>query len=198
MWLWHALLHLRPAFKHEQLWVKQLLLHEHFLKPSPPRMLWVLTISRKEILAGVHGQLLMSCFSRAARNGILSDFLHNAWYNDSCHPSPLVNQINPLGHVNLSLLQQLLPSFCFFWASFKMCYKVSSKIFRKVSCRFSHHFFLVAFVPKLSTISSVFIHNIQVSNHTSKSWNQLLEMINGLMIDYAMPWTKYTLKLNLR
>ena len=64
----YALLHLRPAFKHEQLWVKQLLVHEHFLKPSPLRMLSVLTISRKEILAGVHGQLLMSCFSRAARN----------------------------------------------------------------------------------------------------------------------------------
>ena len=60
----------------------------------------------QDVVAGVHGQLLMlSCISRAVRNGILSNIRHNAWYKDSCHPSSLVNQFNPLGLVNWSLLQ---------------------------------------------------------------------------------------------
>ena len=42
------------------------------------RPLSQVVLQYQEILAGVHGQLLMlSCISRAARNGILSNILHN-------------------------------------------------------------------------------------------------------------------------
>ena len=83
-----SLLHLRPAFSISNAKIKQLFLHEHFLKHWPPHMLWVRTISHKDgcfadtfaTLIPLYFYTFKRCFSQTSFNDSLTSLPIKWWW----------------------------------------------------------------------------------------------------------------------